>query len=84
MALSNADRASDLCTLDIRYLSLLPESTSFWLAVWTKSARADTQITSFYSSLEDKSLSYNYLEAVPEPFSNMEGWPRQEPVFLVY
>ena len=56
MALSNADRASDLCALDIRYLSLSSEGASFRLAALTKSARPDRQITSSYSCLEDESL----------------------------
>ena len=41
MALSNADRASDLCALDVWYFSLTPDSAEFQLVALTKSARPD-------------------------------------------
>ena len=43
LALSNADRASDLCALDVRCLSLTPDGAEFQLVALTKSARSDRQ-----------------------------------------
>ena len=56
LALSNADRASDLCALDVRYLSLTPLGAEFQLVTLTKSARPDRQLTSFYASFHDKTV----------------------------
>ena len=56
MALANADRASDLCALDIRFLCLSTDGASFKLGALTKTARPDRSITSFYSPLPDSTL----------------------------
>ena len=56
MALANADRASDLCALDVRYLSLTAESANFQVTALTKSSRPDREIVSFYARLEDEML----------------------------
>ena len=56
MALSNADRASDLCALDVRYFSLTPDGAEFQLVALTKSARPDRHLTSFYASFQDKTV----------------------------
>ena len=56
MALANADRASDLCALDIRFLCISTEGASFKLAALTKTARPDRSITSIYSPLPDSTL----------------------------
>ena len=85
MALANADRASDLCALDVNHLSLTSEGATFQVVIPTKSARPDRQIISFYAPLEDKVLlSSNYLAAVPKMFSYKERWLRQESAFPFY
>ena len=56
LALSNADRASDLCALDVRYLSLTPKGAEFQLVTLTKSARPDRHFISFYPSFQDETV----------------------------
>ena len=56
MALANADRASDLCALDIQFYSLTSEGAVFKLASLTKTARPDKSITSCYNPLPDLTL----------------------------
>ena len=56
LALANADRASDLWALDVKFLSMTSEGASFRLASLTKTARPDKPITSCYSPLPDASL----------------------------
>lgn len=56
LALSNADRASDLSALDVRYLAFTPDSARFQLVSLTKSARPDRQLSSVYVSFEDRTI----------------------------
>jgi len=56
LALANADRASDLWALDVKFLSMTSEGAIFRLASLTKTARPDKPITSCYSPLPDASL----------------------------
>ena len=56
LALSNADRAFDLCALDVQYLSFTPDGVEFQLVTLTKSARPDRHFTSFYASLHDETV----------------------------
>ena len=56
LALSNADRASDLCALDVRCLSLTPDGAEFQLVALTKSARSDRHLTFIYPSFQAKTV----------------------------
>ena len=56
MALSNADRASDFCALDVRYFSLTPDGAELQLVALTKSARPDQHLTSFYAYFQDETV----------------------------
>ena len=56
LALLNADSASDLCALDVRYLSLTRNGAEFQLVTLTKSARPDRHLSSFYAVFQDKTV----------------------------
>ena len=57
LALSNADRPSDLCALDVRYLSSTPNGAEFQLVTQTKSGRSDRYFISFMHSSKTRQFA---------------------------
>ena len=55
-ALANADRASDLQSLDVRYVTFSPSGVRFELATLTKTAKPDKPIVSFYPYFDSNPL----------------------------
>ena len=56
MALTNADRASDLHALDLRYRSFSPEGVTFEILGLTKTHRSGPPRQAFYPSFPEKSV----------------------------
>ena len=56
MALTNADRASDLHALDLRYRSFSPEGVTFEILGLTKTRRSGPPRQAFYPSFPEKSV----------------------------
>ena len=56
MALTNADRASDLHALDLRYKSFSPEGVTFEILGLTKTRRSGPPRQAFYPSFPEKSV----------------------------
>ena len=72
LALANADRVSDLCALDLQYLSLTKDSAVFRLVSLTKTARPDKHITSCYNSLPGSALCP--VETLKRYISRTSSW----------
>lgn len=85
MALANADRASDLQALDLRYLNFTPEGAKFQLVGLTKTARANKSLESFYPVYDQEEILFpvqtlqHYLSVTKELRVSSPG---RQPLFL--
>ena len=84
LALANADRASDLQALDVRYVTFSPTGARFEVTNLTKTGKPDRSISSFYSYFDSNPVlcPVRTLERHLKILSEWRSAPNSHRLFL--